>query len=314
MNILRQPKNSISVIGSSNYDVLLKVNEIPVAGETVLATGMETGFGGKGANQAITIAKLGGDVKFFTCIGGDSFGKLYMNNFLENKINLEFIEIIENEHNGIAIINVDKDGRNDIVVYPGANSHLTTDMIIKNEKDIFSSKLIITQLEIPLSSVELIAEKKSNNNVFILNPSPLDKNVNYDPILKNVDILVPNEIELAQLSGIKIDGLKGLDEATDKLLEKGVKTVVVTLGSKGAFVRNEDVQEHLNVRDVKVVDTEGAGDIFMGSFACSYLKSRDIIKSVKFANEVATISVTRYGTQKSIPNDDELNKINKMFN
>ena len=209
MAILKQNINSITVIGSSNYDVLLKVNEIPVAGETMLARGMETGFGGKGANQAMTIAKLGANIKFFTCIGNDIFGKLYLDNFRKSNINLEFIEVIENEHNGIAVINVDKEGRNNIVVYPGANSHLTTDMIIKNEKDIFSSKLIITQLEIPLSSVELIARKKSSNNVFILNPSPLDKNINYDLILKDVDILVSNEIELAQLSGIKIDGLKG---------------------------------------------------------------------------------------------------------
>ncbi|MHB1275322.1 MAG: ribokinase [Candidatus Humimicrobiaceae bacterium] len=306
-------KESIAVIGSSNYDVVVKVDEIPIAGETVLANGMETGFGGKGANQAMTIARLGGDIRFFTCIGSDVFGKLYMENFKASKINLKYIEVIENEHNGIALINVDKEGRNNIVVYPGANSHLSTDMIIKNGKDIFHSKLIITQLEIPLSSVELLSKMKSEGNVFILNPSPLNKSINYDYILKNVDILVPNEVELAQLSGIKTDNIKGISKATQKLLEKGVKTIVVTLGRRGAFVKNKDIEEYLDVRDVKVVDTEGAGDIFMGSFVCSYIKNNDIIRSVKFANEVATISVTRYGTQKSIPTDDELKEIYKMF-
>ncbi|MHB1347406.1 MAG: ribokinase [Candidatus Humimicrobiaceae bacterium] len=309
----QENKKSIAVIGSSNYDVLVKVNEIPIAGETVLASGMETGFGGKGANQAMTIAMLGGDIKFFTCIGNDVFGKLYMEHFKSSKINLKYIEVIENEHNGIALINVDREGRNNIVVYPGANSHLSNDMIIKNEKDIFSSRLIITQLEIPLSSVELLSQMKSVDNVFILNPSPIDKSRNYDHILKNVDILVPNEIELAQLSGIKTEGIKEINMAAQKLLDKGVGTVVVTLGRKGAFVKNRDISEHLKVRDVKVIDTEGAGDIFMGSFVCSYLKNNDILRSVRYANEVATISVTRYGTQKSIPTSDELKEIDRMF-
>ena len=309
----QENKKSIAVIGSSNYDVLVKVDEIPIAGETVLANGMETGFGGKGANQAMTIAMLGGDIKFFTCIGNDVFGKLYMEHFKSSKINLKYIEVIENEHNGIALINVDREGRNNIVVYPGANSHLSPDMIIKNEKDIFSSRLIITQLEIPLSSVELLSKMKSADNVFILNPSPLDKGMNYDHILKNVDILVPNEIELAQLSGIKTEGIKEINLAAQKLLDKGVGTVVVTLGRKGAFVKNKDIAEHLKVRDVKVIDTEGAGDIFMGSFVCSYIKNNDILRSVRYANEVATISVTRYGTQKSIPTSDELKEIDRMF-
>ncbi len=308
-----EKNESIAVVGSSNYDVVVKVNEIPVVGETVLAHGMETGFGGKGANQAMTIARLGGDIRFFTCIGSDVFGGLYMDHFKASKINIEHIEVIENEHNGIALINVDNEGRNNIVVYPGANSHLSSEMIMKNEKYILGSRLIITQLEIPLSSVELLSKMKSEGNIFILNPSPLNKTINYDYILKNVDILVPNEIELAQLSGIQTDGIKGISQAAQKLIEKGVKTVVVTLGRKGAFVKSKDIEEHLDVRDVKVIDTEGAGDIFMGSFVCSFVKNGDLIKSVKFANEVATVSVTRYGTQKSIPTEAELKEIYKMF-
>jgi ribokinase len=184
---------------------------------------------------------------------------------------------------------------------------------MENSEAVFGSRLIITQLEIPVSTVKTIADNKKAGNTFILNPSPIDPDQDYDEILKKVDILIPNEIEAAQLSGTGIKSKAEIKKAAEKLIEKGVKNLVITLGEDGAMVFNEMTSEHIPPEKVKAVDSEGAGDVFTGAFVYFYSKTPDILRSASFANKIASISVTRYGAQKSIPTTHEIKEISKLF-
>ncbi|MCL4386317.1 MAG: ribokinase [Cyanobacteria bacterium] len=305
--------NKIMVVGSSVFELILKIKYIPEKGGTVIADSFNTGFGGKGANQAITISELGGDVSFLTCIGDDQYGNELAQNYKNRNFNLDLIKVIKDQPSGLAVIFLEESGQNIIGVYPGANNFLGGTIIEDNLNEIFSADFIMTQLEIPLSSVELLSEKKKDNNVFILNPSPVVMSANYSRLLKNVDILIPNEIELSCLTGIRIYSIKDISNASKKLLKTGVKNVVVTLGNNGVFIKNSSIEKHIKPQKVKVVDTTGAGDIFAGSFTFFYSLSRDIIKAAEYGNNIAALSVTRHGTQKSIPLKDEIIEINKRF-
>ena len=304
---------SIMVVGSSNFDINLMVRDIPVVGETILSSGMETGFGGKGANQAFTIAKIGGKVDYLTCIGDDVFGRLYQKEFRKNNFNMDYIKVINNKPNGIAVINIDENGRNTIVVYPGSSRSLTPDIIKENLEMILSHDIIMTQLEIPVATAEYIAKAKTDKTIFILNPSPVDKNYDYSEILKSVDILIPNEVELSQLADGDIKEIEDVSKASAKLLSAGVKNMVVTLGKKGVFVKNSNIEQYIEAPDVKVIDTAGAGDAFAGAFMFNYSKTKDIVKAANFANKVATISVTRHGTHKSVPTRQEIEQMADFF-
>jgi ribokinase len=304
---------SIMVIGSSNFDINLRVRDIPAIGETILSSGMEIGFGGKGGNQSFTIAKIGGSVDYLTCIGDDVFGGLYREEFRKNNFNMDYIKVMNNKPNGIAVINIDENGRNTIVVYPGSSRSLTPDIIKDNLEMILSHDIIMTQLEIPVETAEYIAKSKTGKNIFILNPSPVDKNYNYSQILRSVDILMPNEVELSQLADMEIKEIEDVREASIKLLSKGVINMVVTLGKKGVFIKNSGIEQYIQAPDVRVVDTAGAGDAFAGAFMYDYSKTSDIVKAAKFANKVATISVTRQGTHKSVPTIQEIKQMPDFF-
>jgi ribokinase len=304
---------SIMIIGSSNFDIILRVGNIPVVGETILSSSMETGFGGKGANQAFTVKKIGGGVDYLTCIGDDIFGQLYQKEFADNGFDMDYIKTIKNNSNGLAIITVDESGSNSIVVYPGTSKSLTKEIIKENFEIIMSHDIIMTQLEIPVETAEYIAETKTAKTIFILNPSPVDKKYDYSGILKKVDILMPNEVELAQLSGMAINELPDVRKASEKMLSAGVKNMVVTLGKKGVFVKNRDIDVYIEAPDVKVVDTSGAGDAFAGAFMFEYSKTKDIVKAARYANKVATISVTRHGTHKSVPDRLEIEQMADFF-
>ena len=313
MSIIQDKNDTILVIGSSNYDIVLKTKKIPEAGETVMSSGLVTGFGGKGANQAMTIFRIGGAVRLFTCLGDDVFGTLYLDNLKKSGLNLDFIKVIKNSSTGIAVVNVDSSGRNNIVVFPGANALLKPQLIIENPEEIFKFPVIITQLEIPVSTVRTIARQKSEKNIFILNPSPVDLLEDYGDILEKVDILLPNETELSHLSGKKTRSLDEVKMAAGTVLKSGVKNIVITMGDKGVMVINKNLEVCFQAEKVKAVDTEGAGDIFAGAFTYFYARTYDILKSARFANKIAAISVTRYGAQGSIPTAEEIKDIIKLF-
>jgi len=161
-------QKSIMIVDSSNFDINFKVDEIPVTGETVLSDYMEIGYGGKGGNQSFTIQKIGGKVDYMTCIGDDVFGQLYLETFKKNNFSLRFINVMKSQQNGIAIVNIDREGKNTIVVFPGTSSSLTPDIILDNLESILEHEIIMTQLEIPVETVELLAEKITDKNIFIL--------------------------------------------------------------------------------------------------------------------------------------------------
>ncbi len=307
-------KSAIIVIGSSNFDISLKVKGIPVIGETVLSNDMETGFGGKGTNQVFTINKIGGKADYLTCIGDDIFGRLYFDYLKKNYFNLSFINVVKNQKNGIAVVSVDNIGRNTIIVYPGSSSFLTPDIILKNLNKILEYEIIMTQLEIPVETVELLAEKKNPGNIFVLNPSPVNREYDYSKLLKKVDILIPNEVELSQLTSREIKNNREIEKAAQIMLDKGVKNLIVTLGNKGVFIKNKNIKEYIEGTDFKPVDTSGAGDAFVGAFLYKFSVTRDLIKSADFANKVAGISVTRYGTHKSVPTAEEIKAMKDFFN
>lgn len=306
--------NEIVVVGSSMFELIFKLRHIPEKGATVTAVNFDTGFGGKGANQACTIASLGGDVKILTCLGDDEYGKLTLQNYRKRSFNLKYIEIVKKQTSGIATIFLEGDGQNSIVVYQGANSFLNKKFIAKNKDIIYSAKIILTQLEIPLDSVEALSERKDNReNIFILNPSPIDETADYSRLLRNVDIIIPNELELSYITKLKIKNLKDIENAAGKLFKTGVKNIIVTLGSNGVFVKNDKIEEHVKPLPVKAVDTTGAGDVFAGAFTYFYSRSQDILKSAQYGNRMAALSVTRPGTQTSIPTSREIKEINKDF-
>ena len=306
-------QKSIMIVGSSNFDINLKVKDIPVPGETVLSDFLEIGFGGKGGNQSFTVKKIGGEVDYLTCIGDDVFGQLYLETFRKNGFDLDFIKVIKSRQNGIAVVNIDKDGRNTIVVYPGTSTALTPQIVMDNLDIILDHDMIMTQLEIPVETVELLAQKITENNIFILNPSPVNKDYDYSRILKKVDILIPNEIELAQLSGVKVDAQEQVKEAASKIMDSGVKNLIVTLGKNGAMVINKDISEYIGPTEHKAIDSAGAGDAFAGAFMYKFALTEDLVKSAVFANKVAGISVTRNGTHKSVPTRAEIESMGDYF-
>lgn len=303
-------KNKISVIGSANFDVYIKVNKSPKIGETILANDIFTNFGGKGANQSITIKKLGGDVNLFACLGDDSFGNLVRENLKNNNIDLKYLNIIKDQNNGMAVVHLYKNGDNQVIVFPGANGLMKKELLKNKINSILISDIILTQLEIPADTVDFLSESKTESNTFILNPSPIDEGYDYNPILRKVDILIPNEIELEQLAKISIKRAEDIEIAADTLINIGVKNVVVTLGSEGVLVRNNEISKHIKAKKTKVVDTSGAGDIFAGAFCFHYAKTRDLIDSAIYANKAASLSVTKWGTTTAIPTKQEIENVN----
>jgi ribokinase len=222
--------------------------------------------------------------------------------------------VIKTSSTGIAVVNVDSSGRNNIVVFPGANDLLKPQLIMENLEEIFNFPIIIAQLEIPVSTIRTIAQQKSKKNIFVLNPSPVDLLEDYADILEKVDILLPNEIELSQLSGKRTGNLDEVKKAASTVLKTGVKNIVITMGDKGVMVINQKFEKYIQAEKIEAVDTEGAGDIFAGAFTYFYARTYDILKSSRFANKIAAISVTRYGAQNSIPTSEEISRIIKYFN
>jgi ribokinase len=268
--------------------------------------------GGKGANQAVASAKLGGKTFFIGKFGNDSFYQTLNENMKKDGVLLEHTLVENNESTGVAFIIVNNDGQNEIVVISGSNMKLTPhDIEIK--KDLFSQvNVVLCQLEIPVNTVSLAAKMAhQNNTVFILNPAPAADLP--AEIFNYIDYLTPNEIELEHISGVKVHDEKTMIEAAKVLLHKGVKNIIITRGSKGALLINEEEVKNYPVNKVEVVDTTAAGDAFNGAIAYSLSKGRSINEAIRFANVVASVSVTRMGAQSSMPILEEIKELVESF-
>lgn len=295
----------ILVVGSSNTDMVIKACHLPRPGETILGGSFFMNPGGKGANQAVTIARLGGQVTFICKTGSDIFGHQSQQLFEEEGINTSYI-FSDSEHpSGVALITVDENAENCIVVASGANANLLPSDLNKADEAIAEADLILMQLEIPMETVEYVAEQGHRlGKKVILNPAPAHP---LSPsLLKHLYMITPNETEAEMISGIKITDEASAIEAAKVLVRMGVQNVIITLGSKGALAYCDKNVEMVPALKVEAVDTTAAGDVFNGALTVALSEGRSLPEAVRFACKASAISVTRVGAQSSVPYRNEV--------
>ncbi len=298
-------KKRIIVIGSSNTDMVVKSKSLPGPGETIMGGTFFMNAGGKGANQAVAAARLGGDVLFVAKVGNDIFGRQSIDGFKKENVNTDFVLIDEKNPSGTALIMVNEEGENCIVVAPGANAHLLpTD--IEQVKEINEAEIILMQLEIPMITIASVSKKaKAILQKVIVNPAPA-QNLS-DEILNGLFLITPNETEATFLTGIKVYDEITASQAAEIFLRKGVQNVIITLGKQGAYFQNNTQSFKINAPVVQAIDSTAAGDTFSGALVVALTEGLDWENAVKFAVEAASISVTRMGAQSSIPYRKEIN-------
>ena len=294
----------IAVIGSSNTDMICRVPSIPRPGETLMGTDFFTVQGGKGANQAVAAARAGGEVTFIACVGNDLFGQQAIEAYQKDGINTSCIQKIDGVATGVALINVADSGENSISVAPGANAHLLPETIDKFKDIILASDLVLMQLEIPVETVKHVARIAHEAGIpVVLNPAParkIDKET-----MKLLTLLTPNEHEASLLSGCWPEAHDEKESALE-IQKQGVKSVIVTVGSKGAYYLDGEKSGFVEGIKVKAVDTTAAGDTFNGYLVVEMAKGKSLSEAIETANKAAAISVTRMGAQPSIPNLSEV--------
>lgn len=306
------PKPRILVLGSSNTDMIIKLARIPRPGETLLGGKFTTAAGGKGANQAVAAARAGGDVALIARLGKDMFGDQALAGFKADKIDTRHILRDAKTPSGVALIFVAGSGENSIAVASGANARLTPADVRAAASAFPGAKALIMQLETPLPAVAAAARLAKKHGVpVILNPAPAPAKKLPPALLRHVSILTPNETEAELLTGIKVTDDTSAREAAQALLAQGVETVIITLGAKGAYLRNAASDEFIPAHKVKPVDTTAAGDTFNGALAVALAEGRDLRKAIRFANAAAALSVTRLGAQPSAPARTEIERFVK---
>ncbi|MGN6213510.1 ribokinase [Parafilimonas sp.] len=298
-------KPPIFVIGSSNTDMVIKADHLPQPGETILGGIFFMNPGGKGANQAVAAARLNGNVTFICKTGNDIFGKQSIQLFEAEGINTRFILSDDKNPSGVALITVDKNAENCIAVASGANATLTPKDIENATAEIAGAAIVLMQLEIPVNTVNWVAAFAAANNVkVILNPAPACELP--EAFFKNIAIITPNMREAEMLSGINIKDMDSAIQAANIIKQKGVATVIITLGDKGALIVTDTITEMITAPFVEAVDTTAAGDVFNGALAVAIAEGLPVLDAVTFACKAASISVTRMGAQASSPYRNEI--------
>ncbi len=297
----------ILVIGSYNVGLTVLGPRIPRTGETVMGTHFDMGPGGKGSNQAITIARLGGDVTFLAKVGGDIFGKDAISLFCKEGIYTKYIFVDETTHTGAGIIFLDENGHNAIGVAPGANYKLLPEDLRKHKSLFNECDILLIQLEIPTSTVyEAINIAKNAGMRIILNPAPAQKiDSRY---LAMVDILIPNETETEVLTDITLSSKENAIDAGSYLISQGVNSVIITMGANGSVLISKEKQIDFPSYKVDVVDTTGAGDAFCGALAYALSLNKSLVESISFASKVAALSVTKLGVVPGLPYISDIEK------
>lgn len=295
----------ILVVGSSNTDMVIKTEHLPLPGETVLGGTFFMNPGGKGANQAVAIARLGGRVSFVCKTGSDIFGHQSQQLFEEEGVDTSYIFSDSKNPSGVALITVDEQGENCIVVASGANANLTPTDLSVVEEAIEEADLILMQLEIPLPTVEYVAGvAHRKNKKVILNPAPAQPLSG--TLLKYLYIITPNKREAEMIAGVKITDRESAEQAARIIAERGVKHVIITLGSKGALTYCDERTDMIPAYPVEAVDTTAAGDVFNGALTLALSEGRTLTEAVRFACKASAISVTRAGAQSSAPYRSEV--------
>ncbi len=295
----------ILVVGSLNMDLVVRVPHTPMPGETVLGGDFETFPGGKGANQAVAAARMGGDVTMVGRVGNDDFGDTLIECLVNNKVKTTYVIKDAEASTGIAMIAVASNGENSIVVASGANSDVSVDDV-NNARDLMrESDILLMQLECPLEAVsEAVDLAKAYDLKVVLNPAPAQQLS--ETLLSNVAYLTPNQKELQMLTGEEDD-----DKAIKKLFDWGVKNLIITLGPNGTRVVTEDMDKHLPAVEITAVDTTGAGDAFNGALAVALAEGKPLLQAVKYGMAAGALSATKRGAQPSLPTRDEVEQLLK---
>jgi ribokinase len=297
--------NRILVIGSSNTDMVIKTEKLPAPGETILGGIFLMNPGGKGANQAVAAARLGGKVTFITKRGNDLFGNQAVGLLMREGIDTRYVVKDVEFPSGVALITVDSAGENSIVVAPGSNGNLLPEDISPAIFETDKFEILLLQLEIPISTVEYSAVTASEHDIkVILNPAPARELS--DNLLKHTWLITPNETEAEALTGVTITDIPSAERAAVLLQERGIKNVIITMGETGAFVKSDNYSGLIPGIKVDPVDTTAAGDVFNGALAVGISEGKELSDAVVFANKAASISVTRMGAQASAPYRNEI--------
>ncbi len=297
--------NQILVVGSLNADLVARAPRFPQPGETISGEDLRVIPGGKGANQAVAAARLGANVSLLGRVGNDNFGDFLLENLKQNRVDSSLVQR-DDSSTGTAIIIVDSNGQNSIVLSAGANGNVS---IADVDNSPFTNyQLLLLQLEIPLPAVLRAAQRAKENNVrVILNPAPAQQLP--DELIALADYIIPNETELSLLTSQKIEDIPSAESAARDLLGRGARNVIVTLGSKGALLVNSETSKQIHTFKVEVVDTTAAGDAFIGGFATSLLENKSLEEAVRFGCACGALATTKFGAQPSLPMKEEVEKI-----
>ncbi|MDX9678919.1 ribokinase [Pseudomonas zeae] len=291
---------NVVVIGSLNMDLVTRAPRLPVGGETLIGHSFATVSGGKGANQAVAAARLGAQVAMVGCVGSDDYGVQLRNALLAEQIDCQAVSTVD-DSSGVALIVVDDNSQNAIVIVAGANGAMTPAVIDRFDAVLQAADVIICQLEIPDATVgHALKRARALGKIVILNPAPASRPLPADWFAA-IDYLIPNESEATVLSGLPVDSQETAESAASQLIAMGAGKVIITLGAQGSLFANGQSFEHFPAPKVKAVDTTAAGDTFVGGFAAALANGKSQAEAIRFGQIAAALSVTRAGAQPSIP-------------
>ncbi|MHC8326120.1 ribokinase [Pseudomonas sp. LB1P83] len=290
----------VVVIGSLNMDLVTRAPRLPRGGETLIGESFATVSGGKGANQAVAAARLGAQVSMVGCVGSDAYGEELCGALWAEQIDCQAVSTVEGS-SGVALIVVDDNSQNAIVIVAGANGALTPQVIDQFDAVLQAADVIICQLEVPDATVgHALKRGRELGKIVILNPAPASRPLPAD-WYASIDYLIPNESEASALSGLPVDSLETAETAATRLIALGAGKVIITLGAQGSMFANGTGFEHFPAPKVKAVDTTAAGDTFVGGFAAALASGKTEAEAIRFGQVAAALSVTRAGAQPSIP-------------
>ncbi|EMW0513075.1 ribokinase [Enterobacter mori] len=291
---------NLVVLGSINADHILNLESFPTPGETVTGNQYQVAFGGKGANQAVAAGRSGANIAFIACTGNDDTGERVRKQLASDNIDIAPVSVVAGESTGVALIFVNAEGENVIGIHAGANAALTTERVEAQRGIIAGAEALLMQLESPVESVLAAAKiAHENHTTVVLNPAPA--RVLSDELLALVDIITPNETEAEKLTGIRVENDDDAARAARALHDKGIGTVIITLGSRGVWVSANGEGRRVPGFKVKAIDTIAAGDTFNGALVTALLEGRAMDEAIRFAHAAAAIAVTRKGAQPSVP-------------